>query len=88
MIVLLSGELYSYSYSPSGRVVTAVSPTGEWLSLGEDESCLVSGLTIPSRCFTVHLNGELALNLSSSGNTEQFSQGEAVKEQSYRVTAS
>ena len=74
MILLFAGELYSYSYNQAGRLWSAVSPTGEWLRIEEDDECLA---LLPSRqCFNAYVNGELALNLSSTATSLQLNQGQ------------
>ena len=75
---IFAGELYSYSYSPSGRLESAVSPSGEWLTLTEDERCLVrAGHSM--MCLTAHLNGQLALNVSASPSTTEVHQGQRLE---------
>ena len=69
---MLEGEVYSHAYSVVGGLQWAVSPSGEWLKLGEGEDCLA--------CTTTTFNNQVLAdtNSNNSDNNNKVCSGDQL----------
>ena len=71
-----TGEIYSYQYNNFGRLIMAVAPTGESISLEMNKKCLLNKL--PSLCFYGFSNGVLLFNKTSEQNNDDYHRGKYI----------
>ena len=71
---LTPGELYSYSYDSTGRLTWAVTPSGEWMRIDQDDACLSrTGVSGPRLCYLATINDQLVLDTSRMTHQEASS---------------
>ena len=73
----MPGELFSFAYDTRGRVTWATSPSGEWVKIDQDNSCMT--MTSPSLCHLAFINDQMVLNTSSLIGQQMINQGKESK---------